>query len=92
MIMEWQKVQVIRLYTEGLFTMKDIMRITRIGSCQTIYKILKEAGIALKTPKVTKITESITISIDPETAEIIKRENPDNLSEWICNLIKKTAE
>lgn len=81
MIRQWQKEQAIRLYSEGLLTMKDIMRVTRIGSCQSIYKILKEAGITLRDPKVPKITESITISIDPETAEIIKKANPDNLSE-----------
>lgn len=92
MIRQWQKEQAIRLYSEDLLTMKDIMRVTRIGSCQSVYKILKEAGITLRDPKVPKITESITISIDPETAEIIKKANPDNLSEWICYLIKKTAE
>lgn len=92
MIRQWQKEQAIRLYSEGLLTMKDIMKVTRIGSPRSIYKILKEAGITVRTPKVPNITESITISIDPETAEIIKKANPDNLSEWICNMIKKTAE
>lgn len=75
-----------RLYREGNHTIKEIMEITGIRSEQTIYRILDAAGIPRRPNR--RIALRATISFDEEAAEIIRKENPKNLSEWICNMIK----
>lgn len=75
-----------KLYKEGNYKIKEIMDITGIRSEQTIYRILDNAGIPRRPTRGTVMKASI--SMDKETADIIKKVNPKNLSEWICELIK----
>lgn len=83
-----QETECERLYKEGKHTIKQIMQITGIRSEQTIYRILDASGVPRKPTRGTVM--KATISFDKDTAEIIERINPKNLSEWICNLIKAT--
>lgn len=75
-----------RLYREGDHTIKEIMATTGIRSEQTIYRILDAAEIPRRPSR--KAVHKISLSIDKDTMEIIKKENPKNISEWICNIIK----
>lgn len=86
MIKVEQQILCEKLYIEGNHTIKEIMDITGIRSEQTIYRILDAAEIPRRPSR--KAVHKISLSIDKDTMEIIKKENPKNISEWICNIIK----
>ena len=87
MIKESQRKECVRLYLEGILTIKEIMTETGIRSEQTIYRILDAAGIPRRPARPTEWR--MTISFDKETADIIDEVRPRNLSKWICEMIKK---
>lgn len=87
MIHPSQKDLCIKLYREGVLTIKEIMAETGISSEQTIYKILDRSGIPRRPKRPTDWRA--TISFDGETSRIIDEVRPRNLSEWVCNVIKK---
>lgn len=77
----------VRLYREGILTIREIMLFTGIRSEQTIYRILDEAGIPRRPSR--KVEHRAPICFDKETMDIIDRERPRNLSAWVCQAIKK---
>ena len=87
MIREFQKKECIRLYEEGVLTIKEIMAETGIRSEQTIYRILDAAGIPRRPARPTEWRAAI--SFDKETVEIIDDIRPRNLSAWVCKIIKE---
>lgn len=87
MIRDYQKAKCIKLYKEGLLTIKKIMAETGIRSEQTIYRILDEAGIPRRPARPTEWRAAI--SFDKETVEIIDDIRPRNLSAWVCKIIKE---
>lgn len=87
MIKEYQKKECIRLYKEGILTIKEIMVETGIRSEQTIYRILDAACIPRRPARPTEWRAAI--SFDKETVEIIDDIRPRNLSAWVCEIIKE---
>ena len=87
MIKEHQKKECIRLYKEGILTIKEIMVETGIRSEQTIYRILDAACIPRRPARPTEWRAAI--SFDKETVEIIDDIRPRNLSAWVCKTIKE---
>lgn len=87
MIKEYQKKECIRLYKEGILTIKEIMVETGIRSEQTIYRILDAACIPRRPARPTEWRAAI--SFDKETVEIIDDIRPRNLSAWVCKIIKE---
>lgn len=87
MINKKQREECAKLYLSGDFPVKQIMRITGIKSEQTVYRILNEQGVSLRDKRATYYRA--TISFDRATWNIIERACPRNLSEWICDMIKK---
>lgn len=87
MIRDYQKAKCIQLYKEGILTIKEIMSQTGIRSEQTIYRILDAACIPRRPARPTEYRA--TISFDKDTAEIIDKVHPRNLSTWVCKMIKE---
>lgn len=87
MIKEYQKKECVRLYIEGILTIKEIMAETGIRSEQTIYRILDSAGIPRRPDRKTEWRAAI--SFDKETSDIIDEVRPRNLSAWVCKMIKE---
>lgn len=87
MIKEYQKKECVRLYIEGILTIKEIMSETGIRSEQTIYRILDAACIPRRPARPTEWRAAI--SFDKETVEIIDDIRPRNLSAWVCKIIKE---
>ena len=85
MIRDYQKTKCIKLYKEGLLTIKGIMAETGIQSEQTVYRILDEVGIPRR-PMKDVMRKSI--AFDKETVAIITKAHPRKLSPWICETIK----
>lgn len=77
--------EAIVLYKSGA-KLKDIKDRTGVFAT-TMYANLKRMGIGKRTKNVLKKN----ISIDEDVQQIIKKENPDNLSAWICEKIKKAS-
>lgn len=78
--------EVIELYEKGEKT-RDILMRTGIKSMATLYSILKRNGVKKRPSKdVTKVA----VSLDKDIQYLIRRERPDNLSEWICKRIKES--
>lgn len=90
MIKESQRKECVRLYQEGLLTIKEIMADTGIRSEQTIYRILDAAGIPRRPARPTEW--KATISFDRETSDIIDEARPRNLSKWVCEMIRKAHD
>lgn len=63
------------------------MQETGIRSEQTVYRVLDAAGIPRRPNR--RIALRATISFDEDAAKIINEENPKNLSEWVCDIVKK---
>lgn len=82
-----QKEEVKRLYRLQKHTIKQIMKLTGVRSEQTIYVILDEARIPRKVTR--KIVKKITVGIDEELNEIIEKETPKNVAEFVCNMAKE---
>ena len=82
-----KKKEVIKLYLEGENTIKDIMRKAGVKSAHTIYKILDDAKVPRL--KVRKPVRQITISIDAKLDSFLKKEQPKNISKWVCDMAKR---
>ena len=87
MIRQPQRDECIRLYQEGVLTIKEIMAETGIRSEQTVYRILDAAGIPRRPSRPTEWRAAI--SFDKETSDIIDEVRPRNLSAWVCRMIKE---
>ena len=85
MITEEQKSLCVQLYTENNHSIKEIISKTGIRSEQTIYRILRGAGIAKK--KTRKSAKKVTVSLDADALEVIEMIHPKNLSELICKAL-----
>lgn len=85
-----QEELVCKLYKAKKHTIKQIIKETGVRSEQTIYRILDENNIPRR-PKRETVMKA-TISFDKKTAGIIKKENPPNLSEWVCNKIQRAGK
>ena len=77
--------EAIRMYKSGA-KLKEIVNATGIFPA-TMYANLRRIGIGKRTKNVLKKN----ITIDEDVQKIIKKENPDNLSAWICEKIKKAS-
>lgn len=66
-----------------------IIKEARVGSTQTIYCILDEAGVPRLRRRVPFKKRSI--NFDLKTWKIIEKANPKNISEWVCNMVAKGA-
>ena len=86
MIRDSQKKECVRLYKEGILTIKEIMAETGIRSEQTIYRILDAAGVPRRPARPTEWRAAI--SFDRGTVDIINSVKPRNLSAWVCKMIK----
>ena len=84
-MMDAKMKEAIYMYQNGR-KLKDIVDVTGIFPA-TMYANLKRMGIGKRTKNVLKIN----ISIDDDVQKIIKKENPGNLSAWICEKIKKAS-
>ena len=83
-----QEEEVVRLYKTKQYAIREIMKRTGVKSEQTIYRILSDYNI----PMIRrKSVSKISVNLDEETAQILKKANPKNVSEWISNCIKKAA-
>lgn len=82
-----QENEVVRLYQSHRFTIKEIIAKTGVKSEQTIYRILARHNV----PKIRKRkpVRKVSISLDETADTIIRRFKPKNLSEFICEMIKK---
>ncbi|MGP1558812.1 MAG: helix-turn-helix domain-containing protein [Prevotella intermedia] len=87
LITDEQKEEVKRLYRLQKHTIKQIMKLTGVRSEQTIYVILDEARIPRKVTR--KIVKKITVGVDEELNEIIEKEKPKNIAEFVCNMAKE---
>lgn len=82
-----QEEEVVRLYRSQAHAIKEIMALTGVRSEQTIYRILDSRDIPRQ--KVRKPVRKVTIGLDAETDEIISKVSPKNLSQWICDMVKR---
>lgn len=85
-ITDEQKRLCIQLYKEGAVSIKEILKQTGIGSEQSVYRIVDEAGL----PRLRRNSaHKASISFDEETWAIIERHQPRKLSQFVCDSIKK---
>lgn len=82
-----QEKEVVRLYRKGGCSINSIMEQTGIRSKQTIYRILSSCNIRKIRRKGT--ASRVNLILDEETARIIEAAKPRNVSEFICEMIKK---
>lgn len=87
MLSKLQQDKVIALYEKQSYSISEIMRMTGVGSSQTIYKILESSGVSYTRRK--KQVRVISVCLDKEAEDILVKEAPRNISKWICELIKK---
>lgn len=86
MITEKQKSMCLQLYKEGNVSIKEILRQTGIGSEQSVYRIVDEAGLPRQRRNSAR---KASISFDEDTWAIIERHQPRKLSQFVCDSIKK---
>jgi len=89
MISEQQEKNIVSLYKEQRYAITDIMRKTNVGSAQTIYKVLEKHGV--RRQRRSKQIRKISVCLDEKTDEILRAIKPRNISDFVCNLIKKCA-
>ena len=82
-----QEEMVVRLYLSQRLTIKQIIAESGVKSEQTIYRILDSRGVPRL--KIRKPVRKISINLDMETDELIRQENPKNISSWVCEMVKK---
>ena len=86
MITEEQKRLCLQLYKEGSVSIKEILERTGIGSEQSVYRIVDEAGL----PRLRRNSaHKASISFDEEAWAIIERHRPRKLSQFVCEAIRK---
>ena len=86
-ITEQQKKEVIRLYRLQKYTIKQIMKLTGVRAEQTIYVFLDEARVPRF--KTREIVKKISVGLDQELYDIIRKEQPKNVAEWVCERTKE---
>lgn len=84
-----QEEEAVRLYRSHQCSIKDILAKTGIKSEQTLYRILISRDIP---QMLRKATARISLRADKEVSEIVEKEKPRNISEYLCYLIKKGYE
>ena len=77
---------IIALYTDGAMKVVDIADKADV-SVYSVYQVLKRRGVSKKSVDNTEF--KAVISFDKEATEIIREVNPNGLSKWVCELIKK---
>lgn len=82
-----QQEDVVRLYKEQKHTIKEIIKLTGVRSEQTIYRILD--GWEIPRLKIRKPARKITITIDEDVDELLRKEKPKNISKWANEMIKR---
>lgn len=75
-----------KLYKQGL-TIKEIMQGTGLKSTQTVYRILEECKVEIKSMKGGG-RKVIAISLDDDTMKILEIKKPRNVSNFICRAVK----
>lgn len=88
MITKNKENDVLTLYAKQKYSIAEIMRLTDIRSTQTIYRILAKHGI--KKQRREKQTRIISVCLDEKADKILKAISPRNVSDLICNLIKRS--
>ena len=86
MITEEQKRTCLQLYKEGNVSIKEILERTGIGSEQSVYRIVDEAGLPRQRRSSAR---KASISFDEDTWAIIERHQPRKLSQFVCEAIRK---
>ena len=84
-----QEEEVVRLYRKGGCSINSIMEQTGVRSKQTIYRILSSCNIRKIRRKGGGTASRVNLLLDEETARIIEVAKPRNISEFICEMIKK---
>jgi hypothetical protein len=77
--------EAIALYKSGA-KLEEIKDRTGVFA-STMYANMRRMGLRKRTKNILKKN----ISIDEDVQKIIEKENPDNLSAWICGKIKKAS-
>lgn len=81
-----QEEEAVSLYRSHKYSIKEILEKTGIKSEQTLYRILISRDIPTM---LRKATARISLRADKEVSEIVERENPRNISEYLCYLIRE---
>ena len=81
-----EKVREAVILYKGGAKLKDIKSRTGVFA-STMYANMRRMGLRKRTKNILKKN----ISIDEDVQKIIEKENPDNLSAWICEKIKKAS-
>ena len=81
-----QEQEVIRLYRGRKHSIKQIMAQTGVRSEQTIYRILYANNVPKR--KMRKPTRRISVGLDEEADDIIRKARPRNISEFVSEMIK----
>lgn len=84
-----QEEEAVFLYRSRKYSIKDILKKTGIKSEQTLYRIFLSRDLP---PMRREATTRISLRADEDVARIIEKEKPRNISEYLCNLIKKGYE
>lgn len=84
-----QEKEVVKLYRKGGCSINSIMEQTDIRSKQTIYRILSSYNIRKIRRKSEGTASRVNLILDEEAARIIEAAKPRNISEFICEMIKK---
>ena len=85
-----QEEKVVLLYRTHKYAIKEIMSKTGVRSEQTIYRILSNYDIPMM--RREKSASKISVNLDEETELILKKINPRNVSEFVCEMIKKGSQ
>lgn len=88
MITENKEKKILALYDEKKCSITEIMKMTDVGSSQTIYKILAKYGFNRQ--RQEKQARRIHVCLDDQADRILKKLAPANVSKLICMLIKKS--
>ena len=84
-----QEEEAVFLYRSRKYSIKDKLKKTGIKSEQTLYRIFLSRDLP---PMRREATTRISLRADEEVSKIIEKEKPRNISEYLCNLIKKGYE
>lgn len=79
--------KIVKLYKEYT-SIKDICKECKV-SVNTVYKVLREEKVPLMSGRYGVRR---TITFDEETEKLLKKANPNNISAWVCEMIKRGYE
>ena len=89
MLSQEQRRLCMELYAQGV-KVRDIMDRAGIGSAQTVYRIVGSGGRTARAEK--KLARRISVTLDAEAVDVMERTAPENVSGWICELIKRFGD